>query len=52
MQTVDVFVGIDPGQNRELVQAGRLLNEKSCAGRVVVEFIDDPLHLGLGCSGG
>ena len=48
MQPVDVLGRVDAGQQGELVEAGRLLNQEAGAPGVGVELVDDGLDLGLG----
>ena len=47
VQAVDVLGRVDPGQQRELVEPGRLLHDEAGARRVGVELVDHRLHLGL-----
>ena len=47
VQAVDVLVGVDAREQRELVEAGRLLHEEAGARGVGVELVDHGLDLGL-----
>jgi len=46
MQTVDVLARVDSGENGELVQAGRLLDEERGADRVGIQFVHHGQHIG------
>ncbi len=48
VQPVDVLVRVDPGEQRELVEPGRLLDDEAGALGVGVQLVDDGLDLGLG----